>query len=153
MAGRILIVDDIATNRIVLKVKLGSAQYETLQSATGAEAIAMAREARPDLILLDAELPDMTGAEVCTRLKEDPATRDIPVVMITACQDHARKIQALRAGALHGGHEVEFEATRHAQRLGDRLDTELIAVGADQADLTGPDSIIDSVLVALASYD
>ena len=99
MAGRILIVDDIATNRIVLKVKLGSAQYETLQSATGAEAIAMAREARPDLILLDAELPDMTGAEVCTRLKEDPATRDIPVVMITACQDHARKIQALRAGA------------------------------------------------------
>ncbi|MCB2132868.1 MAG: response regulator, partial [Rhodobacteraceae bacterium] len=59
MTERILIVDDIATNRIVLKVKLASAFYDTLQAATGAEAIAIARQARPDLILLEVELPDM----------------------------------------------------------------------------------------------
>ena len=99
MTERILIVDDIATNRIVLKVKLASAFYDTLQAATGAEAIAIARQARPDLILLEVELPDMDGAEVCAKLKNDPATRDIPVVMVTGRQDHARRIEALRAGA------------------------------------------------------
>lgn len=99
MAGKILIVDDVATNRIVLKVKLAAAYYETLQAETGAEALAIARSLRPDLILLDVELPDMDGIAVCEALKADPATRDIPVVMITAFRDGARKMEALRAGA------------------------------------------------------
>ncbi len=97
--GRILIVDDVATNRIVLKVKLASAYYATIQAAGGAEALELAREARPDLVLLDLELPDINGITVCERLKADPATRDIPVVMVTAFRDPARKMQALRAGA------------------------------------------------------
>ena len=99
MAGKILIVDDVATNRIVLKVKLAAAYYETVQAASGAEAIALTREVRPDLVLLDVELPDMDGITVCERLKADPATRDIPVVMITAFHDTARKMEALQAGA------------------------------------------------------
>lgn len=99
MAGRILIVDDVATNRIVLKVKLASAFYETIQATGGAEALALARTQRPDLILLDIELPDIGGIAVCERLKADPATRDIPVVMVTAFRDGPRKMQALRAGA------------------------------------------------------
>ncbi len=99
MAGKILIVDDVATNRIVLKVKLASAFYETLQASGGEEALALARERRPDLILLDVELPDVNGIDVCERLKRDPATRDIPVVMVTAFRDPERKMQALRAGA------------------------------------------------------
>ena len=84
MAGKILIVDDVATNRIVLKVKLASAFYETVQAASGAEALALAAKARPDLVLLDVELPDMDGIAVCEALKADPATRDIPVIMLTA---------------------------------------------------------------------
>lgn len=99
MAGRILIVDDVATNRIVLKVKLAAAYYETVQAASGAEALALARTARPDLVLLDVELPDMDGIAVCEALKADPATRQIPVVMVTAFHDCARKMEALRAGA------------------------------------------------------
>lgn len=99
MGGKILIVDDVATNRIVLNVKLAAAYYETVQAATGAEALATARSLRPDLVLLDVELPDMDGISVCEALKTDPATRDIPVVMITAFHDSARKMQALRAGA------------------------------------------------------
>jgi two-component system cell cycle response regulator len=99
VAGKILIVDDVATNRIVLNVKLAAAYYETVQAATGAEAIALARQVRPDLVLLDVELPDMDGIVVCERLKADPATRDIPVVMITAFRDAARKMEALQAGA------------------------------------------------------
>ena len=99
MAGKILIVDDVATNRIVLKVKLASAFYETIQASCGAEALQIARDIRPDLVLLDVELPDMSGIEVCERLKADPATRDIPVVMITAFHDAPRRLEALRAGA------------------------------------------------------
>ncbi|MBC7142527.1 MAG: diguanylate cyclase [Rhodobacteraceae bacterium] len=99
MGGKILIVDDVATNRIVLKVKLASAFYETVQASGGAEALRLARQMRPDLVLLDVELPDMNGIEVCEALKADPATRDIPVVMITAFHDMARKMEALQAGA------------------------------------------------------
>ena len=76
MAGRILIVDDVATNRIVLKVKLASAFYDTIQASTGAEALRIAREVKPDLVLLDVELPDMSGIEVCEKLKADPILRD-----------------------------------------------------------------------------
>ena len=99
MGGKILIVDDVATNRIVLKVKLASAFYETVQASNGTEGLSLARQMRPDLILLDIELPDIGGIEVCERLKADPATRDIPVVMVTAFRDMNRKMQALRAGA------------------------------------------------------
>lgn len=99
MAGKILIVDDVATNRIVLKVKLASAYYETIQAPNGTEALRLARETRPDLLLLDIELPDLDGIAVCEELKADPMTRDIPVVMVTAVRDTSRKMQALRAGA------------------------------------------------------
>lgn len=99
MAGKILIVDDVATNRIVLKVKLASAAYETVQAANGTDALRTARATRPDLILLDVQLPDMDGIEVCERLKADPATRSIPVVMITAFRDPVARLRGLRAGA------------------------------------------------------
>lgn len=99
MTGTILIVDDIATSRIVLKVKLSVACYETLQAADGATALAVARRALPDLILLDVMLPDLSGIEVCRRLKADPATAGIPVVMVTASQSAAARMEALRAGA------------------------------------------------------
>lgn len=99
MGGKILIADDVATNRIVLKVKLAAAFYETFQASSGAETLEKARANHPDLILLDVELPDLDGIEVCQRLKADPQTRDIPVVMVTAFRDMARKIEALEAGA------------------------------------------------------
>ncbi|PKP73828.1 MAG: diguanylate cyclase response regulator [Alphaproteobacteria bacterium HGW-Alphaproteobacteria-6] len=99
MAGKILIVDDVATNRIVLKVKLASAHYETLQASTGAEALRLAEEMRPDLVLLDVELPDMDGITVCQKLKAAATTRGIPVVMVTSYRDADRRMQALQAGA------------------------------------------------------
>ena len=93
MAGKILIVDDVATNRIVLKVKLASAAYETVQASNGTDALRTARATRPDLILLDVQLPDMDGIEVCERLKADPVTRAIPVVMITAFHDPVARLR------------------------------------------------------------
>ena len=99
MAGTILIVDDIATNRIVLKVKLADACYETLQCATGQEALRLARAASPDLILLDQMMPDLDGIEVCRRLRANPNTCDIPVVMVTAQDTTEARLAALHAGA------------------------------------------------------
>ncbi len=99
MSGKILIVDDVATNRIVLKVKLAAAYYNTLQAEDGATALKLAREELPDLILLDMMLPDIDGTEVCRRLKSDPATREIPVIIITSQMDTESRIRALEAGA------------------------------------------------------
>ena len=99
MPGTILIVDDVATNRIVLKVKLTGACYGTLQARTGEEALRIARHDQPDVILLDLQLPDMDGIDVCRRLKADPATRAIPVLMLTAFDDREARMAALRAGA------------------------------------------------------
>ncbi len=99
MTGKILIVDDVSTNRIVMKVKLASAYYDTIQAATGAEALQLARDDCPDLILLDINLPDFSGIEVCTRLKADPVTRVIPVVMVSSSRNLDLRIRALRAGA------------------------------------------------------
>jgi len=99
MTGPILIVDDLAINRIILKVKLASACHESVQAANGTDALALARSGKPKLILLDMMLPDISGIEVCRQLRADPLTRDIPVVIITASSDRARRLEALQAGA------------------------------------------------------
>jgi two-component system cell cycle response regulator len=99
MTGRILIVDDVATNRIVMKVKLAAACYSVLQADCGAAALRLATSEQPDLILLDVMMPDMSGVEVCQRLKSEPATAGIPVILITALADRASKMEGLQRGA------------------------------------------------------
>ena len=99
MSGKILIVDDVATNRIVYKVKLGAACYAPILAADGRGCLAMARQEKPDLILLDLVLPDMPGTEVLRRLRADPATASVPVVVFSAEDDAAVRLEALGAGA------------------------------------------------------
>jgi two-component system cell cycle response regulator len=99
MSGRILIVDDIATNRILYRSRLAAAFYEPLVAASGAEGLAMAAELLPDLILLDLMLPDISGHDVLRRLRENPVTRDIPVIALTALVDSAVRLAAFAAGA------------------------------------------------------
>ncbi|WP_323007470.1 diguanylate cyclase [Pseudorhodobacter sp.] len=99
MSGKILIVDDVATNRIVYKVKLGAACYAPILAADGKTCLALARQEKPDLILLDLVLPDMPGTEVLRRLRADPATASIPVVVFSAEGDAASRLAALAAGA------------------------------------------------------
>jgi two-component system, cell cycle response regulator len=99
MTGRILVVDDVATNRIVMKVKLAAACYAVDQADSGAEALRAATTGRPDLIILDVLMPDMSGLEVCRRLKADPRTADIPVILVTALSDRTSKMAGLEAGA------------------------------------------------------
>lgn len=99
MAAKILIVDDVATNRIVMKVKLSEAGYQPLLAADGAACLALARRERPDLILLDQNLPGLMGTEVVAALRADPALRSVPVVMFSASNDPTALIAAFRAGA------------------------------------------------------
>jgi two-component system cell cycle response regulator len=99
MAGRILVVDDVATNRIVMKVKLSAARYDVVAAASGAEAVAIARRGGIDAIIMDMMMPDMTGAETCALLRADAATAAIPVVLVTAGDDAAARMEGLSAGA------------------------------------------------------
>ena len=99
MAGRILIVDSVATNRIVMKVVLGAAYYEPVMADSGAACLRLAREAGAELILLDLVLSDMAGIDVLRRLRADPMTRDVPVVILSASTDPAARLAALKAGA------------------------------------------------------
>jgi two-component system, cell cycle response regulator len=99
MVGKILIVDDVATNRIVQKVKLSAAFYQPILASDAVSCLAMARVERPDLILLEQFLPDMPNAEVLHRLAADPVTRSIPVIVMTSLPDPKARIAALAAGA------------------------------------------------------
>jgi two-component system cell cycle response regulator len=100
VAGKILIVDAIATNRIVLKVKLASAYYQVLQAATGAEAAAIARQEEPDLVISALSLPDMEAADLCNLLKSCAETQHTPLIAI-GCRPSAQgRLAALEAGVL-----------------------------------------------------
>jgi CheY-like chemotaxis protein len=79
----ILIVDDYAGARYLRSRILSEAGYEILEAGHGEEGLRLAEERHPDLVLLDVNLPDISGTEVCRRLKANPATADIRVIQIT----------------------------------------------------------------------
>ncbi len=99
MSARILVVDDIATNLRLLEAKLQNEYYEVAVAASGPDALSQALTWAPDVILLDIMMPGMDGYEVCERLKADPRTAHIPVVMVTALVDPAERVRGLQVGA------------------------------------------------------
>jgi adenylate cyclase len=96
---RILIVDDNDANRDILIARLGAHGYELVQAADGEEAIAVAKERLPDLILLDVMMPRLDGIEACRRLKSDPALPFMPIILVTAKADTRDVVAGLEAGA------------------------------------------------------
>ena len=99
MTARILVVDDVEPNVRLLEAKLTLEYYEVLTAMDGATAIEVASAERPDIILLDVMMPGMDGFETCRRLKADPVTRHIPVILVTALDGREDKIRGLEAGA------------------------------------------------------
>ncbi|HEX7757910.1 MAG TPA: PleD family two-component system response regulator [Caulobacteraceae bacterium] len=99
MTARILVVDDIDANVRLLQAKLQAEYYDVLTAHDGATALAIAASEKPDIVLLDVMMPGMDGFQVCRRLKEDPETRHIPVVLVTALDGRADRITGLEAGA------------------------------------------------------
>lgn len=96
----LLIVDDITTNLLVLLDFFSSCGFETLIAQDGESALQRAQLALPDLILLDVVMPGIDGFETCRRLKNDPKTRDIPVIFMTALNDMENKIKGFEVGAV-----------------------------------------------------
>ena len=99
MTARILVVDDVPANVKLLEVRLLAEYFEVLTASNGADAIETCENGKIDVVLLDVMMPDMDGFEVCRRLKTDPATSHIPVVMVTALDHVSDRIRGLEAGA------------------------------------------------------
>lgn len=99
MTARILVVDDIPANVKLLETRLLAEYFEVLTAGNGEAALAICNSCPVDLVLLDIMMPGMDGFEVCERLKANPATTHIPVVMVTALDGREDRIRGLEAGA------------------------------------------------------
>jgi signal transduction histidine kinase len=99
-ASTILVVEDNAVNRKLARNVLRSRGYRVLEATTGEEALKMLRRQRPDLVLMDLQLPGMDGLEVTRQIKRDPAISDLPVVALTAHVQEADERRALDAGCV-----------------------------------------------------
>jgi len=119
-AQSILIVDDVSINVEIITSQLEKRGYVALAAHSGPEAVERAEAARPDLILLDVVMPGIDGFETCRRLKQRDATRDIPVIFMTALTATDDKIEGFRVGA------VDYVTKPlNAQEVATRVDTHL----------------------------
>lgn len=105
---RILIVEDDIGSRKLLATVFSRAGYEVIEAATGNEALQLVRESRPDLIILDLDLPGIAGDEVIHFVKGDPAIRHIPILVTTFFDPEAPLVQRARAG---GAAKILFKPT------------------------------------------
>ncbi len=99
MTARILVVDDVPANVKLLEVRLLAEYFEVLTASNGEDAIETCENGKVDVVLLDVMMPGMDGFEVCRRLKGDPATAHIPIVMVTALDQASDRVRGLEAGA------------------------------------------------------
>ena len=96
----ILVVDDTELNRRLLNDLLNAKGYAVQTASSGAEALALIDENRPDMVLLDVVMPGMDGYEVCRRIRENAEAAMLPIVMITALDQGEERVRGLEAGAV-----------------------------------------------------
>src|ERR1700683_4524812 len=99
MSGRVLVVDDVPSNVKLLQAELEAEYFEVISAFSGQDCLIKVAEHDPDIVLLDVMMPDMDGMEVCRRIKSDPKTAHLPVVMVTALDQPADRVTGLEAGA------------------------------------------------------
>jgi two-component system cell cycle response regulator len=99
MTARVLVVDDVPANVKLLEARLSAEYFDVATASSGVEALSLCERGECDIVLLDVMMPDMDGFEVCRRLKSNPATHHIPVVMVTALDQAADRVRGLEAGA------------------------------------------------------
>jgi two-component system cell cycle response regulator len=99
MTARVLVVDDMLANVRLLEAKLSAEYFEVITAMNGIEALECMHRARPDIVLLDVMMPGMDGIEVCRRIKSNPKTHHIPIIMVTALDQPEDRVRGLEAGA------------------------------------------------------
>ncbi|HXX09749.1 MAG TPA: PleD family two-component system response regulator [Pseudolabrys sp.] len=99
MTARILVVDDVPANVKLLEARLSAEYFDVVTAYNGADALAICERGECDIVLLDVMMPDLDGFEVCSKLKSNPLTHHIPVVMVTALDQPADRVRGLEAGA------------------------------------------------------
>lgn len=99
MTARVLVVDDIIANVKLLEARLTAEYFDVVTAMSGEEALTICRDGGADIVLLDVMMPGLDGFEVCRRLKTDPRTHHLPVVMVTALDQPADRVRGLEAGA------------------------------------------------------
>ncbi len=99
MTARVLIVDDIPTNVRLLEARLTAEYYDVVTASSGPQALDICNTSDVDIVLLDVMMPDMDGFEVCRRLKSNPKTHHLPVLMITALDQPSDRVKGLEVGA------------------------------------------------------
>ena len=99
MTARVLVVDDILSNVKLLEAKLSAEYFEVATAFNGLECLSKMEEVIPDIVLLDVMMPGMDGFEVCRRIKANPKTAHVPVVMVTALDQPSDRVAGLEAGA------------------------------------------------------
>ncbi len=98
MSKRILVIEDHEDNRRIMNVTLSAAGFEMIEAVTGDEGVAMAESERPDLILMDIQLPGIDGYEATRIIKAKPALRHIPIIAVTSYALSGDKVKAKEAG-------------------------------------------------------
>ncbi|MFZ9501677.1 MAG: PleD family two-component system response regulator [Beijerinckiaceae bacterium] len=99
MTARILVVDDIPANVRLLEARLSAEYFEVLSASDGPTALSLCAQGLCDVVLMDVMMPGMDGFEACRRLKADPATAHLPVVMVTSLDQNSDRLRGLEAGA------------------------------------------------------
>lgn len=99
MTARVLVVDDIDFNVKLLDTRLKQEYYQVLTASNGVEAVKVAKQSKPDLILMDVMMPEMNGFEATKIIKSDPELTHIPIIMVTALNAQEDKVKGLESGA------------------------------------------------------
>ncbi|WP_312528057.1 phosphate regulon transcriptional regulator PhoB [Paracoccus sp. (in: a-proteobacteria)] len=95
----VLVVEDEGAQREVLRYNLEAEGFHVVLAENGDEAMLLVQEEQPDLIVLDWMLPNVSGIEICRRVKADPATRNIPIIMLSARSEEVDRVRGLETGA------------------------------------------------------
>jgi two-component system, cell cycle response regulator len=99
MTARVLVVDDVPANVKLMEARLSAEYFDVVAAMSGKEALAVCERAECDIVLLDVMMPDMDGFEVCRRLKANPSTHHLPVIIVTALDQASDRVKGLEAGA------------------------------------------------------
>ena len=132
MSKRILVVEDQEDNRRILRDLLTSVGFELIEAVTGKEGVTMAETHRPDLILMDIQLPGIDGYEATRRIKANPALRSIPIIAVTSFALSGDDVKAFEAGC--DGYVTKPFSPRHAARQSPRVPPRSRFLSGDRED-------------------